>query len=257
MPRIFRSHAHRLLWSGALAAVLAAGSGSALAQQAAAKHPAKAAAVVTPFNILPIRPEAFAGFLPVMQANAAASRKEDGNHAFDVFQPEDGTTTLYLLELWANQPAFDKHLTQPNLKAVQEHGKTDFAEGTHDLRLTAVPGLGPQGRKPFPSADAAATSRNVIVLFKVKPTQEKTFVKALTEVTPHALRAPGNRAFELYRIQSQPHAYVLFERWDSVAAHEAHLGQDYSKRLDAIVPGTLAEPVTAANRFLVKDVAAR
>ncbi|WP_061288016.1 putative quinol monooxygenase [Azotobacter vinelandii] len=209
---------------------------------------------VTLFNILPLKPEAFPAFLPVMQANASASRREQGNFSFDVFQPEDGAPRLYLFERWAGQAALDKHMTQPNLKAVLQRADSDLAGEASSLRLSAVPGLGADARKPFATA-AAAGSRNVIVLLSVKPEREQTFLEALAEVTPHARRAPGNHAFELYAVESQPRTYLLFERWDNAASHEAHLAQDYSKRLDAVLPGTLAAPVGAANRFLVKDVA--
>lgn len=238
----------RRLWLVPLAAAASAGA-PALAQQ-----PGADAAPVTLFNILPIKAAALTQFLPVMQANAQASRKEAGNLSFDVFQPEEGGPVLYLFERWASQPALDTHLAQPNLKAVEQRAATDFDGSATSLRLTAVQGLGAEARKPF-AAGAAAGSRNVIVRLAVKPDQEQTFIDALTEVTPHARRAPGNHAFELYRVEGQPQTYVLFERWDSAAAHEAHLGQDYSKRLDAVLPATLAAPVDAGSRFLVKDVA--
>ncbi|VFR41968.1 Uncharacterized conserved protein [plant metagenome] len=244
MPKMF-SATLRVLWLAPLCTLIASPSA----------HAETVAEPVILFNTLPIKAAAFEGFLPVMQANAAASRKEAGNQSFDVFQPENGATNLYLLEHWHNQAALDLHMAQPSLKAVESRVGSDLAGEPSSLRLSAVPGLGADARKAFP-AGGAAGSRNVIVVLSVKPDQEKAFVDALADVTPHARQTPGNHAFELYKVNGQDHTYVLFERWASAAQHEAHLGQDYSRRLDAVLPATLAAPVSEANRHLVKDVAA-
>jgi len=241
----------RLLQAATL--VTAAGAASSVLAQATDGGPAGAIdRPVTLLVTLPVKQQALPDFLPVMQANASASRREQGNFSFDVFQPEDGAPRLQLFERWASQAALDQHMTQPNLKAVLQRAETDLAGEATSLSLHEVLLPGSHTRKPLTDA---AGSRNVIVLLDIAPGQEKTFLDAMAEVLPHARRAPGNHAFELYAVESRTNAYVLFERWESAAAHEAHLAQDYSKRLDAVLPATLATPVTAANRFLLKDVA--
>ncbi|MCG2842591.1 antibiotic biosynthesis monooxygenase [Sandaracinobacter sp. RS1-74] len=216
-------------------------------------HGRLAAQVTAPahvFTLLPIRADAFATFLPVMQANARASRKEPGNIAFDVFQPEDDTPTLILFESWRSRAAHAEHMTLPHLKAVEAQASASLAGQPDTVWLIDVPGLPAFVHTPVP---AAATTRNVIVRLKVKPHARPTFIKAFAEVIPQARAAPGNHLFDLHQEADDGNSFLLLERWASVASHEAHLGQPYSLKLDGIVPGTLAQP---PERYLLRDVAA-
>lgn len=201
------------------------------------------------FTILQIRPDALRDFLPVMQANAAGSRQESGNISFDVFQGEDGGDGLLLFESWNNRAAHSRHMTLPHFKAVGARENTDFTSSPVSIWVKDVPGLPGHIRKPIPNA---ATTRNVIVRLRVKPEQRDTFLKGFAEVIPQARSAPGNYIFELYQDVDAPNSFVLLERWQSVAAHEAHLAQPYSKKLDGIIPATLAgQP----ERHLLRDAA--
>lgn len=208
-------------------------------------------APVNLFVTLPLKPEEKAKLLQTMLENAAQSRREAGCISFDVFLPEEGGNTIYLFERWKSQAALDQHMTRPHLLKVQEGLKTALAGAAATFRLAEIPPSGASNRTPV--ADPA-TSRNVIVVFKIKPDQKEAFLAALTEVIPQARSAPGNHTFELYRDESDPNTLVLLERWVNVQAHEAHLAQAYSKKLDGIVPGTLAQPV---DRHLLKDVAGK
>ncbi|TBU98528.1 putative quinol monooxygenase [Stutzerimonas kirkiae] len=205
------------------------------------------------FNILPLQAGEIDGFLPSMLDNAHASRQEAGNLSFDVFQPEDGAATLLLFERWVSQAALDEHFATPHLKVVERGLATAQAATPTSLRLVEIEPQGAQQRKPLARP---GDSRNVIVILKARPEQEQAFLDAWREAIPFSRAAPGNHAFELYAVEGQPQTYVLFERWDSVASHEAHLAQDYSAKLDERLPGTLAEPITPATRFLARDVGA-
>ncbi len=216
-------------------------SGTASAQSAPAAHV---------FNILPVKPDALAGFLPVMQANAKASRSEAGNISFDVFQSEEGGNSLFLFESWKTRDAHKAHMQLPHLKAVEQKAATDVAGTPTSVWVTDVPGLPAYLRKPVPDA---ATTRNVIVRLWVKPEGRAAFVNGFAEVIPQSRAAPGNHAFDLFQEADDPNGFVLFERWKDVASHEKHLGQAYSKKLDGIVPGTLSR---TPERHLLRDVVA-
>ncbi|MBB3808562.1 putative quinol monooxygenase [Pseudochelatococcus contaminans] len=201
------------------------------------------------FNILPLKPGALETFLPVMQANAKASREEPGNISFDAFQGEDGSDQILLFESWKDRAAHNAHLELPHLKAVETRAATDFSGTPTSVWVIDVPGLPGHER---PSIPDAGTTRNVIVRLNVKPEARDTFINGFAEVIPQARSAPGNYIFDLYQEAENPNGFVLLERWESAAAHEAHLGQPYSQKLDGIVPDTLAQP---PERYLLRDVA--
>lgn len=204
------------------------------------------------FSTIALSPAAYETFVPVMEANVRASRQEPGNVSFEVFRPEDGTPTLLLFERWKDQAAIDTHMQQPNLKAVIEAVQSTGAQASETRELVEVQPSGAASRRA--PADPA-TSRDVLVVLKVKPEAEETFLQAWRDVFPHARAAPGNAVFEIYRDTKTPQTYVLIERWDSAEQHEAHLAQPYSLALDEVLPDTLAGPiVNGENRFLAHGV---
>lgn len=201
------------------------------------------------FNLLPIKSNAMAAFLPVMQANAKASRLEVGNISFDVFQEESGGNSLLLFESWKSRDAHNHHMTLPHLKAVEQKAATDFGGEPVTVWVTDIAGLPGHQRKAIANA---GTTRNVIVRLRVKPDARATFIQAFGEVIPQARSAPGNHVFDLYQEVDVRDAFVVFERWQDTASHESHLGQPYSKKLDGILPGALqGKP----ERYLLRDVA--
>lgn len=224
---------------------------TAAADAAVPAEPA-ATSQITLSSVIRLEPEAFDGFLATMRANAGHARSEPGAISFDVFQPEDGSPTLVLFERWADPAALDAHMQQPTLKAVLAALPEATSTAPTDLALAEVPPSGADSRRQ--PADPAS-SRNIIVHLSVKPEREADFLAAWAEVIPQARQAPGNAVFELYRDTAAAQRYVLLERWDSVAAHEAHLAAPYSRKLDAVLPDTLAAPIVdGENRFVLRDL---
>ncbi|MCD9028365.1 antibiotic biosynthesis monooxygenase [Luteimonas sp. BDR2-5] len=204
------------------------------------------------FSTIALQPDTYDGFASVLRNNVHASREEAGNVSFEVFRPEDGTPTLLLFERWRDQAAIDSHDQEPHLAAVIEAVQSSGAELSEVHKLVEVQPSGAGSRRA--PADPA-TSRDVLVVLKVKPEAEETFVQAWRDVFPHARAAPGNAVFEIYRDLDTPQTYVLIERWDSAAQHEAHLAQPYSLALDEVLPDTLAGPIVDGdNRFLAHGV---
>jgi quinol monooxygenase YgiN len=73
-----------------------------------------------------IRPEAMAGFLPLMLENAALSlRDEPGCRQFDVLTAPDDPNRIVLYEIYDDQQAFDAHLASDHFKR--------FAAATGDM----------------------------------------------------------------------------------------------------------------------------
>ena len=62
-----------------------------------------------------IRPPHWEAFLPLMQAQADRSLKEEeGCHRFDICTDIDGLKRVFLYELYTDRAAFDRHLKTPH-----------------------------------------------------------------------------------------------------------------------------------------------
>lgn len=197
-----------------------------------------------------IKDEKWDDYLSVMQRNIASSRQETGNVLFTLFQPEDGTHQVAWVERFKNKPAFEEHLKSELLPLV-EKTLADAKAGEivmHELKeIPEVPAVEPV------NADDISSPRNVIVFFDVKPEKRQTFIDAIAEVTPHARQAKGNARFNLFQYQANENKFVLVESWESIAHHEFHLAQDYSKKLDATIDGIfVSNPADA--RWLAQDI---
>ncbi|WP_224823250.1 putative quinol monooxygenase [Cognatishimia sp. MH4019] len=65
-----------------------------------------------------VKPAHLEAFLPLMQANAAQSvAQEEGCHQFDVCQDTDALETVFLYEVYQDEPAFQAHLASAHFRA--------------------------------------------------------------------------------------------------------------------------------------------
>jgi quinol monooxygenase YgiN len=78
--------------------------------------------------------------------------------------------------------------------------------------------LGP-GEKPFA----------VVVRFKIKPGQERTFADVAAKTAAASRKEKGCVAYEGHRDLDDPAAFVFYEHWRSIAALKEHLQTDYTK----------------------------
>lgn len=73
-----------------------------------------------------IDPEQFDAFLPLMTANAEASRRDErGCRRFDVCRPRDTANRVFLYEIYDDEAAFQAHLQTAHFKS--------FAAATKDM----------------------------------------------------------------------------------------------------------------------------
>lgn len=200
---------------------------------------------------IPLKQGDFSDFLTVMHANVKGSRQETGNGSFNVFQPEDGSPDLYLVENWKSQPALDIHNGTQHLNAVKTAFQTAGRSGEPMAidRLTEISPKAPD--KPDVSPE---TTRNVIVVIHAKPETRQKIKKVLLGVVKPSRGAPGNLVFDVYQEQANQNAFVLVERWVNVAAHEAHLAQPYNRPMKDLFATALSQPLET-DRHLLKDVA--
>ena len=76
----------------------------------------------------------------------------------------------------------------------------------------------------------------LLIQFTVKEGQATKFEAAMTKTSEGTLKEKGNLAYELSRAPLGSR-YVIYERWENLAAMEAHLKTaHYTKASDAVVP---------------------
>lgn len=97
-----------------------------------------------------------------------------------------------------------------------------------------------------------AADEEVIVLLTLqfKPgTAEKVLASVVPSIRPTRAEA-GNNDFQVFEVQGSPDKLIIFERWKSQAALEAHWQLPYTKEALALFDEYLVEPLSQT-----KDVA--
>lgn len=202
-------------------------------------------------SIIPVTGAGMPRFLDTMRTNIAESRKEEGNLGFDAYTVEGGGSTVIVFERWASQAALENHFTLPHLKAVNAAVEEHTKEEPEQFWLSDAEGLPGWAEAPV---EYPAESRNVLVHLTVKPGMRARFLEVFAKAMAPSRGAPGNLAFDLYAIEGKEEEFILYERWASVEAHEAHLVQPYNAALSGPLGDVLAAPIGPDNRWLLRAV---
>lgn len=199
-------------------------------------------------GIVTIKDEKWNEYVAAMQNNIVQSRKEDGNILFTLLQPEGGTHKVAFVERYKDRAALDEHSKADYIpKKLTGEAKIGEIVITEIKELSEVPAVEPA------NADEIYPPRNVLVFFDVKPEKRQVFIDAIAQTTTNARKAPGNVRFNTFQETADANKFVLVEGWESVAAHEAHLAQDYSKKFNEAVNGIFVSN-PADTRWFAKDI---
>lgn len=201
-------------------------------------------------STLHVKPAELASFETALRRNAADARGEPGNVSFTVFQSIASPGTLYVLEQWKDQAAYQAHLAQPALLQMHVAAKTDLDGSISHMRI--VPATADAGLQPKHVEQASQTS-NVLVFLSVKPTKSREFHSDVSSATPIFRAAPGNIAFDVYQNADDPNQMVQLERWTTEATHQANLKRPVIDTIRSGYAVTLAKPMLDG-RVLVKDI---
>ena len=85
----------------------------------------------------------------------------------------------------------------------------------------------------------------LVIHLKVKEGSEEKLEAAFAKAVKVTRQEKGNRAYDLNRDTKTPTAYLVYERWQSVAALEAHLKSSHITALLAELGDLLASPPEA------------
>lgn len=82
----------------------------------------------------------------------------------------------------------------------------------------------------------------MIVSLKVKEGQTDAFEKAFANAIKGTRKEKGNITYQLNRDLKNPAEYMVYERWQNVAALEAHMKTEHIMALLGALPDLLAGP---------------
>jgi quinol monooxygenase YgiN len=201
-------------------------------------------------STLHVKSSALKPFETVLRQNAADARHAPGNISFTIFQSLSARSTLYVLEQWSSEAAYNVHMQQPALLAMHKAAQDDLDGPISHMRITPVsPG---DGSQPKTMTQADQTS-NVLVFLSVKAAAEKQFHTDIANVTPIFRAAPGNISFDVFEDANHRDSMVQLERWTSDATHQANLKRPIIGTIRADYERTLAAPMMSG-RVLLKDI---
>jgi quinol monooxygenase YgiN len=83
----------------------------------------------------------------------------------------------------------------------------------------------------------------VFASFHPKPGHEKDAEAELRGMVGPTRKEPGNRRYDLYRVDGDAVSFHLFEVYTDQAALEAHRATEHYKAYRAKIPDYLAEPI--------------
>jgi quinol monooxygenase YgiN len=183
--------------------------------------------IVTYFDVAPTAAQQSAA---ISSEFAAASRKEDGNTGFEVFEEIGRPSRFAILEAWRDNKAADAHNAGPAASAFR--GKLQplmiggFGVRPHGaLSVAASKGQGP--------AEAIYVLTHVDV-FPVHKDQAVELVKAQSEA---ARKGDGNLRYDVVQWDGHPNHFTLIEVWRDRKAFDAAAVTQHNKEFrDKLTP---------------------
>lgn len=206
---------------------------------------------VTVLTMMPVRGEALERFFPVLRADLAAGRAAVGNIAFDAYLPEGSAGCIHVFERWRDRDAIDRHRASPHRAALDARLGTDLSGAPEPWWLKPVRGV------PEPLAggyEGGAASRNLVIRLEVQPEHRAEFIDRMAEAIVTSRADTGSLVYDLYEIEGQPEAFVLYERWKGVEHHLMHLSRSHMAGAFPMLEKVLAKPIDGASRKMLRDI---
>ena len=184
---------------------------------------------------LPVREAAYDSYLALMRINIEESRKEKGNISFTLFGKDDDFT-LYLLERFKNQAAWEAHKESVYARSADGISPAATMHLLEETLLKEIPEI--------PAVDTEVVSpeentQNIITWFTVRPSATTAFIEAMGKAIPKAREMEGNLGYNIYQNAEDPHKFIAIERWRNHEAYQNHLQNEYSTKLHQDLEGIL------------------
>lgn len=170
----------------------------------------------------PVKQDKWDNFVQAVQNNIAHSRKEPGNLAFRVYQPEDGRLEPLWFERFKTKGAHNLHKQQGYFKnaiTVIQQSLAGEANSIELKELKEIPAIIPKH-----SNDPKMTY-TIITLFDVQPENRQHFVTGITDAAFKCRALAGNLEYNLYRYKDEPKKFVVIEGWKNKTNYDARVKQ--------------------------------
>jgi quinol monooxygenase YgiN len=183
--------------------------------------------IVTYFDVAPTSAQQSAAIASEL---AAASRKEDANAGFEVFEEIARPSRFAILETWRDKKALDAHNAGPAATAFR--GKLQpLMIGGFGVRPHG--GLSVAAPKGQGSAEAIYVLTHVDV-FPVHKDQATELVKAQADA---ARKDDGNLRYDVVQWDGHPNHFTLVELWRDRKAFDASVTAPHNKEFrDKLTP---------------------
>ena len=177
-----------------------------------------------------VSPAAATQSAAIAREYAEASRKEDGNSAFEMFQEIARPSRFAVVEVWRDKKAVEAHRKSAAVTTLMQKLQPSLIGGVgvrvHDGLSVAPP------TAPVPS-DAIYTLTHVDV-FPAGKDQAVELVKAQADA---ARKDDGNLRYDVVQWDGHPNHFTLVEAWRDRKAFDASVAAPHTKEFrDKLTP---------------------
>jgi len=162
-----------------------------------------------------VAPNAAAQGLALLQALAAATRKEEGNLNFRVVQERERPNRFVALEAWKDQASLDAHRKGKPYAEFNEK-LVPIRNAPPDERVHN--GLAPAAQMAAPTP----ASVWVVTHVDVPPPSKDACIAELKTLAEASRKDPGNLMFGVVQQTSRPNHFTVLAVWSDNKAFEAH-----------------------------------
>jgi quinol monooxygenase YgiN len=176
--------------------------------------------IVTYFDVAPT---ATAQSTAIARQYAEASRKEDGNAGFDIFEEVGRPSRFAILEVWRDKKAADARAAGA--------AATSFREKLQPLMVSAF-GVRPHGALAVASPASRLPGRAIYVVTHVDvfPANKDQAIELVKAQADAARKADGNLLFDVLQWDGHPNHFTLVEVWRDRKAFDTNAAAAHTKQ---------------------------
>jgi len=175
--------------------------------------------LVTYFDVAPAAAKQSAA---VARQYVEASRKEDGNTGFEVFEEIGRPDRFAILEVWRDKKAAEAHSAAPSATAFRDK-----------LRPLMISGFGVRPHSGLavapPKAQSPSDAIFVLTHVDVFPANKDQAVEHVKAQANAARKADGNLLYDVLQWDGHPNHFTLIEVWRDRQAFEANAAAPHNK----------------------------
>ncbi|MBC9797554.1 putative quinol monooxygenase [Sinomicrobium weinanense] len=184
----------------------------------------------------------------LLREDVLEARKEEGNLYMQLYRAKDNPYTCFLFERWKDQGALDAHFEKPYTKAVLELCNKALTAPMAIMFLNDLTPISPVHYQRLPKDAGKAT--DLVVVFSVKEGEQERFVRQFQDSAQYSRSEPGCVAFHVHAVKDASNTFVLYERWESREALDAHFEQPYTEALFTLFEEVLEQPVEECLNYI-------